>query len=320
MDRKTILFLPEASRAESESHTMNKSPWAVWAAALTVAAAGAAAQEPGGPATAPATHPAAEQEELYRRHVETLRATAPAGFTVVAARPFVVIGDGPAEAVATQARGTVAWAVRLLKQDYFTADPEHIIDIWLFQDADSYTRHTLSLFHERPISPYGYFSPAHAALIMNIATGGGTLVHEIVHPFMRANFPACPPWLNEGLASLYEQCVERDGHIHGLTNWRLAGLQEAIRGGKCLSLEKLCALDGAGFYGEGSGLHYAMARYLCYYLQEQGLLVQFYRAAADHAGADPTGYHSLQKVSGAADMVQFQQRWEAWVLTLKFGG
>ena len=34
---------------------------------------------------------------------------------------------------------------------------------------------------------------------MNISTGGGTLVHEIVHPFIEANFPACPPWLNEGL-------------------------------------------------------------------------------------------------------------------------
>jgi len=28
------------------------------------------------------------------------------------------------------------------------------------------------------------------------------LVHEIVHPFMRANFPECPAWFNEGLASL----------------------------------------------------------------------------------------------------------------------
>ena len=31
------------------------------------------------------------------------------------------------------------------------------------------------------------------------------LVHEMVHPFMDADFPACPAWFNEGLASLYEQ-------------------------------------------------------------------------------------------------------------------
>ena len=46
---------------------------------------------------------------------------------------------------------------------------------------------------------------------MNIATGGGTLVHEIVHPFVEANFPGCPTWFNEGLGSLYEQSAERKG-------------------------------------------------------------------------------------------------------------
>ena len=57
------------------------------------------------------------------------------------------------------------------------------------------------------------FMNADNALVMNIATGGGTLVHEIVHPFMEANFPACPSWFNEGLGSLYEQSGARDGRI-----------------------------------------------------------------------------------------------------------
>ena len=50
---------------------------------------------------------------------------------------------------------------------------------------------------------------------MNISTGGGTLVHEIVHPFVAANFPNCPAWFNEGLGSLYEQSGEVNGAIHG---------------------------------------------------------------------------------------------------------
>ena len=69
-------------------------------------------------------------------------------------------------------------------------------------------------------------------VVMNIATSGGTLVDEIVHPYMAANFPECPSWFNEGLASLYEQCGEENGRIHGDTNWRLAGLQKAIRSKK----------------------------------------------------------------------------------------
>src|SRR6266850_7507398 len=85
----------------------------------------------------------------------------------------------------------LAW----LKQDFFTNDPKEILDIWLFKDAASYEKNTRLLFGDAPTTPYGYYSSKDKALIMNIATGGGTLVHEIVHPFMEANFPACPPWL-----------------------------------------------------------------------------------------------------------------------------
>ena len=83
---------------------------------------------------------------------------------------------------------------------------------------------------------------------MNIATGGGTLVHEIVHPFVAANFPQCPSWFNEGLASLYEQSGEEAGHIHGYTNWRLAGLQKAIRGKRLGTFRRLCDTTTSQFY------------------------------------------------------------------------
>jgi hypothetical protein len=154
---------------------------------------------------------------------------------------------------------------------------------------------------------------------MNIATGGGTLVHEIVHPFVAANFPACPSWFNEGLGSLYEQADERDGRIVGLTNWRLAGLQAAIRKGNVPSFERLTGTKTAEFYGEGSGVHYAQARYLLYWLQEQGLLRTYYREFRKHSGRDPSGYATLRKVLGRDDMDVFQREWEAWVLTLRFG-
>jgi len=43
---------------------------------------------------------------------------------------------------------------------------------------------------------------------------------------------------NEGLASLYEQSAERDGRIIGQTNWRLRGLQSAIRKGMSRRLQR----------------------------------------------------------------------------------
>ena len=154
---------------------------------------------------------------------------------------------------------------------------------------------------------------------MNISTGGGTLVHEIVHPFVEANFPACPAWFNEGLGSLYEQCGEVDGHIHGFTNWRLPGLQAAIKAGKVSSFKSLTALNAHGFYNEDKGTNYGQARYLCYYLQQRKLLTKFYREFYTHQKQDPTGYGSLRKVLGGVDMNAFKRRWEKYVLGLTQG-
>jgi hypothetical protein len=221
--------------------------------------------------------------------------------------------------VQEHADGTVKWAVSRLKQDFFPNDPTEILDIWLFKDAASYEKHTRLLFGETPTTPYGYYSRAHKALIMNINTGGGTLVHEIVHPFMEANFPACPPWLNEGMGSLYEQCGDADGHIHGFTNWRLPGLQKAIRSRGVPSFKELTAMDENAFYNADKGVNYAQARYLCYYLQEQGLLVKFYREFHSRQKEDPGGYQTLQKILAESDMDAFKKKWEKYVLGLRQG-
>ena len=56
--------------------------------------------------------------------------------------------------------------------------------------------------------------------------------------------------------------------IRGLTNWRLPGLQRAIRDGALPSFRALTATSEAQFYGADPGTNYAQARYLLYYLQE----------------------------------------------------
>jgi hypothetical protein len=277
------------------------------------------------------TTAAAFSDADFNRHVEFLkseikkkltssdpRATA-AQFSFVVQKPFVVIGDETREAVQQHAEGTVKWAVDRLKQDFFTNDPKDILDIWLFKDKASYEKHSALLFGDKPTTPYGYYSSAHKALIMNIETGGGTLVHEIVHPFMEANFPACPPWLNEGLGSLYEQCGDTHGHIHGFTNWRLPGLQRAIRAKQVPSFADLTSLDADTFYNADKGVNYAQARYLCYYLQENGLLVKFYQDFLARQKEDPSGFKTLQKTLAETDMEKFKTKWEKYVLGLRQG-
>lgn len=239
-------------------------------------------------------------------------------FTALVEKPFIVAGDAGADAVRVSAGRTVRWAVKHLKKLYFSKDPDKIITIWLFKDGDSYRKHAKLLFDDEPDTPYGYYSPTHHALVMNIATGGGTLVHEIVHPFVRANFPDCPDWLNEGLGSLYEQSSQRDGQIVGLTNWRLAGLQEAIKKGKVPSFRWLMEENKDGFYEDDPGTNYAQARYLCYYLQETGRLKRYYHALVAAQASDPTGIKTLKKVLETEDLAAFQKKWEQWVLKLTF--
>jgi len=256
----------------------------------------------------------------FTAHVEQLKKKLPsADFTIIIQRPFVVIGDESPDAVKEHSERTVKWAVDRLKQDYFTKDPNDILDIWLFKDAASYERHAQMLFGEKPSTPYGYYSSRHKALVMNISTGGGTLVHEIVHPFIEANFPDSPPWLNEGLGSLYEQSGEENGHIHGYTNWRLPGLQKSIKAGTVQSFRHLTFLDPNEFYGDGSGTNYAQSRYLLYYLQQKGLLTKFYREFFAQQKQDPTGYKTLRRVLGTPNMRVFQKQWEKYVLALVQG-
>jgi len=252
-------------------------------------------------------------------HVEKLQKKLPStGFSIVVTPPFVVIGDEPQDVVRQRSENTVKWAVEKLKKAYFKRDPRQILDIWLFKDKESYETNCKRLFGKTPDTPYGYYSQSDGALVMNISTGGGTLVHEIVHPFVAANFPNCPAWFNEGLGSLYEQSGEVQGEIHGYTNWRLAGLQKAIRKGRLISFQALCQTTDGEFYEKDRGTNYAQARYLCYYLQEEGLLQTYYRRFVATRSTDPTGYKTLKAVLGRDDMEKFQQEWEAFVLKLEF--
>jgi hypothetical protein len=255
----------------------------------------------------------------FDAHVAKLRKKLPSrDFTVVVTPPFVIAGDESPETVRRRADNTVKWAVDKLKKAYFTRDPQEILDIWLFKDKESYEKHAKELFGKTPDTPYGYFSSEDKALVMNISTGGGTLVHEIVHPFVAANFPRCPAWFNEGLGSLYEQSGEVRGEIHGYTNWRLPGLQKAVRKGTVGSFEALCSTTDNEFYEKDRGTNYAQARYLCYYLQEKNLLHNYYRRFLANRAEDPSGYRTLKAVLKADDMQKFKKDWEAWVLKLRF--
>ena len=255
-------------------------------------------------------------DKAFEKHIQKLKKELPAGFHVVIQKPFVVIGNDSADEVERWAGGTVKWTVDRVKKQYFKKNPEKIIDIWLFKDKTSYERHCPKIVGYKPSTPFGFYSSTHDAILMNISTGGGTLVHEIVHPFIESNFPDCPSWFNEGLASLYEQCGDKNGKIWGRTNWRLRGLQLAIQSDRLPPMKEMCSTTTREFYDSTNG--YAQARYLCYYLQEKDLLNDFYHDFCKNVKRDPTGFLTLKRIAKINDEKKFDRDWQAYCLKLRF--
>jgi hypothetical protein len=259
-----------------------------------------------------AAEPAADQLADRRSELEAkLRGQ---GFTVVVEPPFVVVGDESPGTVRHHATGILHWSIQLLEAEYFKARPNKLIEIWLFRNERTYRAGAKKLFGDEPDTPYGYYSSEHEAMVMNIGPGAGTLVHEVVHPYVEANFPAAPAWFNEGLASLYERPTEKKGHIWGLPNWRLPNLKKQINERTLPDLATLLGTSRDEFYNAEFDA-YAYARYLLLYLQEQGKLTPFYqRFVADKK--DPTGRAALEAVLGET-LETFEPRWRKWAVALK---
>src|SRR6185295_18912392 len=161
--------------------------------------------------------------------------------------------------------------------------------------------------------------PCRHAIVVNAGLGLGTLVHEIVHPLMHASFPQAPVWLDEGVASLFEQPAERDETLVGLVNWRLPELQRRLRDRRPPALGDVLAAGRSDFDDEKlGGAYYAVARYLCFYLQEQGKLQGFFRSFRQAQAEDPTGEQSLLGTLHERSLETFGERFTRFVLGLRF--
>lgn len=269
---------------------------------------------PGTPPRLRAPPPAPRPADVSQ-HVQSLRATVPADMTVVWEPPFLVIGDEAPDVVRRRAKDVVRWCRDLLLADFFERPPSALHEVWVLKDAASYQHVSRTRFGITPTTPYGYFLESRRALVMNIKPGYGTLTHELVHPFMHEAFPRTPAWLNEGLASLFEFPFEDGGHLKGRVNWRLPALQRGLAAGVVPSFEALTQQTDAEFYGDRHGVSYAAARYLCFWLQERGLLVRLVRRAIELQHDDPTGLRALTEVLGGPPDAQ-RAAWERFVRRL----
>ncbi|AKU95155.1 glycogen branching enzyme [Labilithrix luteola] len=200
----------------------------------------------------------------------------------------------------------------------FDRKPSEAISVYLFPNAQGYERFCKARYGAPCIAHYGFYHPADRSMVMNAGLGLGTLTHELVHPLVESDFPRAPTWLNEGIASVFEQpVIPRPGEIHGAKNWRHPRLRRALTSAEKehARLDVLFGMADETFRDDAEDLHYAMARYVCQWLDERGKLWPFYRRWRDTVAVDPTGEKAFEAVLGMTPAAA-NTPWTKWVLTI----
>jgi hypothetical protein len=256
---------------------------------------------------------AATTDARYLTHLQKIKTKVTEQFSVLLMKPFVVVSDCSLTQTWFCVNGTMKPIVDLLQRDFFPKEPAEIITIWLFKDNESYRNNSMKLYGMSVDTPFGFYSRDHNVLIMNIATGTGTLIHEICHPLTEANFATCPPWLFEGLGSLFEQASFRDEQIKGLINWRLTNLQTLITTNSLPTIPELFSKTEKQFYDEDTADNYAQSRYLCYFLQEKGLLKKYLTTFRKNCLKDPTGLDTFTETVEISDIAAFEKEWQEYI-------
>jgi hypothetical protein len=258
---------------------------------------------------------AALTDRDFALQAEKVRKALGEGFIVEAQRPFVIAGNLSRSIFNRIRDGTILRAYHAFYRQFFRVRAPHVITIYLFDDERTYREYAKRLFGDEPDTHFGYYKSENHSLVMNIGTGTGTLVHEMTHALIEPDFPQVPAWFNEGLGSLFEQCMITSRGLQGLVNWRLPILRRAIEKKQLTGLRKLVSTTTGEFYRDEKGTHYAEARYFCMYMQEHGLLEKFYKEFRDNFKDDPTGARIIERLFGKS-IEQVEQDWLKWVDTL----
>jgi hypothetical protein len=186
----------------------------------------------------------------------------------------------------------------------FSRLPSEPVSVYLFPSAIPYEAFCASEIGGECLSPYGFYRRNQRMILLDAGLGVGTLSHELVHTLVEADFDGAPAWLDEGIASLFEAPVlPAPGEIHGARNWRHPGLVAALRREDPTTrptIARLFGMSNGTFRGPDEGLHYALARELCMWLDVRDRLWPFYRRFRDGVSTDPTGARAFEDVVGAS--------------------
>lgn len=173
-------------------------------------------------------------------------------------------------------------------REFGIARPGYAITVYLFRDQWELQRAAEAL-HGLDLPPrcVGYSDRDDMSLLAwTSPKADGTVYHELFHLWVRSDFGDCPPWLDEGLAAVFEASRVEGEKIVGLDNWRRAELGRQAE--RALDLRTLIttnwgtmdAMDHPDDMRDRQShvATYATARYFMLYAQSQNKLGALYRA------------------------------------------
>jgi hypothetical protein len=145
----------------------------------------------------------------------------------------------------------------------------------------------------------GYFNKKDNVIFATVWGGYGTLLHEMIHALILADYPEPPGWLGEAFATIYERTQWTNNRLVPLPNWRMGRMD----------LEDAASLDIYEKYKGDIKLDYfdlAKLRLLYIYLDELGQLKAFYQAVKASNG-------SKSAAQIARDLGVEQEAWSDFV-------
>lgn len=227
--------------------------------------------------------------------------------------PYVLVGDYESKTLEALYRKTILPIQHALSISYFDTEPNQPITLVVLSSQDRYQQVAHDLDQRKTKSYYGYFQSDEMRIVLNLATGSGTLGHELTHALAQVDFPDMPEWFDEGLASLHEQSEfsEEGDQLLGTNNWRAQLLLSAMDHQHLPGLKTL--VQQTRISKEGESLTYAHARYFCLYLQQRKLLVPFYRKLRTNQQSDQTGMRTLQQILNVKDLSEVDADFQTWL-------
>jgi hypothetical protein len=250
-----------------------------------------------------------------QRAADELAPTLPRGCRLIVHTPFILAGDLLDEELEGLYREAVVPVTEALWRSFYDRRPDKPVTIVALSGAGSFYSAAASLDGYEPLDYAGYTQRGQRRIVFNLATGRGTLAHELAHVLASFDFPDMPEWFDEGLAALHEDANFSTDRLTliGAPNWRTRILQEALRRSNLPALE--ATITSEVFRGEGEGLNYAVVRCFCHYLQHRGLISHYYRKFRGAVKDDPDGTATLCALLGAESIDEIDRDFRAWALS-----